>query len=414
MAEKITKQADGTIQVALTWPEHDKTDLTGAKTETAIKYDLYRDDALIAGGLTVTTFTDANNLQIDSNYVYKLKAVDSNGNRSPFSAPLTVSVLPFVDIFTVTKPEAVPGAIFRPNIQLETVKTMLHALVMKLTNQATIPAAWESLFPGITADKLIGIKINTLGMGNISTKPQVVDAIVDGLTRMLGGTFPPHNIIVFDDRGPSSHMKPAGYILRNDPGAYRITSIQVNTTLDPAVPVTTIQAAADLWGSTVNVANVNVRLSKLVESLDYIVNVPVLKDHIQAGITFAMKNLYGIIDHPETLHSSMCNPFIPALYNVVVNGVKLKDKIRLIVGDALIGCSMGGPAGSPTVKPCTLVVGTDPVAMDKWALDTVNSYRNVKAQISFGETGDARHVFIASQPPYSIGSTNYSATEITV
>jgi uncharacterized protein (DUF362 family) len=420
MAEKISKLPDGTIAVNVSWQKHDLTDITGAKTETAITYNLYRDDALIASGLSGTSFTDTNNIRMNDTLVYTLKAVDTvKNNESPFSAPLTVAILPFVDVFTVTRPDFMTGtSLIGSNIQPDIVKSMLHAAVMKMTGVTTVALAWESLFPALSASTLIGIKINTLGMGNISTKPQVVDAIVDGLTQMLGGTFPAYNIVVFDDRGKDSHMKPAGYILRNDPGMYRITSIAYNTTLDPAAPMTVRQADADLWGTTFSVENVSQRLSKLVESLDYIINVPILKDHTQAGITFSMKNLYGLIDGPSRLHDNMCNPFIPALYSTTAAGVKLKDKIRLIVGDALIGCSTGGPAGYPNIKPCTIIVGTDPVAIDKWALDTINSLRPAKLQIPLTQVAnvaqDARHIFAASQPPHSLGSTNYAVTVVTV
>jgi hypothetical protein len=434
LVQKLSLQKTTNLySVDLAWTPHDGTDITGAKTETAITYNVYRrtdlqatfDTVPIASALSTSSFSDSSPAvqdafdRLKSNpdivFEYKVSAVDKDGNESPLSSALTVPIQPFIDIFFVTNPLAVPGtSLIRPNIQPDLVKTMLHAAVMKLTNQTSVSAAWESLFPSLSASTLIGIKINTLGMGNVSTKPQVVDAIVDGLTQMLGGAFPPYNIIVFDDRGKDSHMKPAGYIVRNDPGTYRITSINYNTTLDPASPITVQQQPADLWGTSFQVSNVNQQLSKLVETLDYIINVPVLKDHIQAGITFSMKNLYGLINGPSQLHGGMCNPFIPALYNTEKDGVKLRDKIRLIVGDALVGCSTGGPAGAPNIKPCTIIVGTDPVAMDKWALDTINTYRSSRAQIAFGPTDDARHIFVASQPPYSLGSTNYAAREVVV
>jgi hypothetical protein len=419
LAGKIAKLPDDSIKVDLSWQKHDQTDVTGAKTETAITYELYRDDieTPLVAGTSATSFTDTTDLQENATYVYKLKAVDQDGNRSQFSAPLTVLIQPFVNIYVATNPAAVPGTnLLRPNIQPDLVKSMVHACVMQLTNQSTVAGAWESLFPALTASSLIGIKINTLGMGNVSTKPPVVDAIVDGLTRMLGGTFPAHNIVVFDDRGKDSHLKPAGYTLRNDPSTYRITSIWYNTTLDPAAPITVQQPDADLWGASVPVAGVTQRVSKLVEALDYMINVPILKDHIQAGITFSMKNLYGLVDYPNLLHDNMCSPFIPAIYNMAAGGVPLRDKIRLIVGDALVGCSFGGPAGTPNIKPGVIVAGTDPVAMDKWALDKINSYRNARSQIPLtqvaGANQDARHIFSASQPPYSLGSTNYAVREV--
>ena len=66
------------------------------------------------------------------------------------------------------------------------------------------------------------------------------------------------------------------------------------------------------------------------------------------------------------------------------------------------------------MKPCTLVVGTDPVAMDTWALRRINQERvNVNLpQISFIPTGDARHVLAASLEPYSLGSTNFVVKEV--
>jgi uncharacterized protein (DUF362 family) len=437
LSQKLSALPNDLYSVDLTWTPHDGTDITGAKTETAITYNVYRKtDQQAAFGLVplatllqTSAFSDTSTevqdafvrlkTSPDIVFEYKISAIDATKvNESPLSNALAVPIQPFIDIFFVTNPAAAPGTnLMQPNIQPDVVKTMVHAAVMKMTGQATVAAAWESLFPSLSSATLIGIKINTLGMGNVSTKPQVVDAIVGGLTQMLDGAFPAYNIIVFDDRGINDHMKPAGFIVRNTPGMYRIASTHVNTTLDPATPVTVQQQDADLWGTPFSVANVNERLSALVESLDYIINVPVMKDHIQSGITFSMKNLYGLIDSPSTLHDNMCNPFIPALYSAETNGVKLRDKIRLIVGDALVGCSTGGPAGGPNIKPCTIVVGTDPVAMDKWALDKINTYRNAKAQIPLtyvqNASQDARHIFYASQPPYSLGSTNYAAREVT-
>jgi uncharacterized protein (DUF362 family) len=163
-------------------------------------------------------------------------------------------------------------------------------------------------------------------------------------------------------------------------------------------------------------------VSAIVKAVDYIINVPVLKDHSRSGITFSMKNLYGLVDLPQNLHSTMCSPYIPALYNTQVGGAMVKDKIRLIVGDAIVVCKTGGPDKEPTDLVNTIVVGTDPVAMDTWALRKINSLRKAAGgnlpQISFSpsknDQPDARHVFAASLQQYSLGSTNCVEKEVSV
>jgi len=433
LSQKLSFIADKTAySIDLSWNAHDLTDNTGAKSETSVTYNLYRKTDLetvfdtnpIASNLQSTTYSD-NSPEVQSAFLrladnpnivfqYKISAVDASGNESDFSVVLSVPIKPFVDVFVVTNAQVyAKNPDGKMAFQPEVAKSMLNSAVMEMTNQNAIPAAWESLFPSLTVDTLIGIKINTLaGLGGVNTQPVVVDAIVFGLTQMLGGTFPAYNIIVFDDRNPSDQMKAAGYILRNVQGSYRIASTSFNTTLDSSVPVATKQNDSDLWGTTLNVAGVSQQFSKIIDTVDYLINVPVLKDHIQAGITFSMKNLYGIVNYPQGMHDSMCCPFIPALYNTLLNGIKIKDKIRLIVGDALLACFTGGPTGAPSKYLNTIIVGTDPVAMDKWALDTINANRNAKAQIAFGPDKDARHVFIASLPPYSLGSTNYKVREV--
>jgi hypothetical protein len=436
MSQKVRSNGT-TYSVNLTWTKHDLTDNTGAKTETQVLYNVYRktdlqtafDDIPLASGVPLNSYSDTSpevqdafgRMQTSPNisFEYRICAVDADGNRSEPSAAVLVPFQPFVKVFTVKNTAAVTNTSPHGTV-LSVVQQMLDAVIMKMTNQTTVAAAWESFFPNLSLTTLIGIKINTLGGAGVSTKPDVVEAIVHGLTQMLSGAFPPYNIIVFDDRQPSTFlMQDAGFDARNEPGKYRITSIGCNTALDPSVPVTQQQDASVLWGDPVSIAGVNEKFSKLVEAVDYIINVPVIKDHERSGVTFSMKNLYGLVNAPGSMHGGECNPFIPALYSasVLVNGVPvpMKKKIPVIIGDALVGCPNHGPTGPAGMTPCTLIVGTDPVAMDSWALDTINAYRRSKNIWTIGVTPDpdpnhwdARHVFLASQQPYNLGSMNYA------
>jgi hypothetical protein len=431
LSQKV--RSDGTIySVNLTWTKHDLTDNTGAKTETQALYNVYRktdlqtafDDIPLASGVSLNSYSDTSpevqdafvRMQASPNisFEYQIRAVDAGGNRSEPSDTVLVLFQPFVKVFTIKNTAAVTNT--SPHgTALSVVQQMLDAVIMKMTNQTTVAAAWESLFPNLSLTTLIGIKINTLGGGGVSTKPDVVEAIVHGLTKMLAGTFPPYNIIVFDDRIIGYHMHSAGFDVRNVPGEYRIVSTATNTSLDPLVPNVTQSQQAPLWGDPVSIAGVPEKFSKIVEAVDYIINVPVIKDHIQSGITFSMKNLYGLVNAPGSMHGSMCNPFIPALCSasITVNGVPvpIKNKIPIIVGDALVGCCTGGPEGPANITPCTLIVGTDPVAVDSWALDTINAHRSENKipiiPIVPDPKQDARHVYEASTD-YNLGSMNYA------
>ncbi|HUI91849.1 MAG TPA: DUF362 domain-containing protein [Chitinivibrionales bacterium] len=443
-----TSDSGAVDSVMITW-DRPLTDVTGAKLWTGIRaYDVYRDDTLLAQ-VTNPGFVDASGFAVGSTCAYTVRAVDSSpvtgpngqmGNQSPPSDRLLVPIQKPSHVYPVTNATVNTGTIGKPNIQATLLKSMIDAAVaqMQIDNgaipsgstqdPAVATAAWESLFPGLTASSLIGIKVNTLGGSNVSTRPEVVTAIVSSLTAMLGGTFPAYQIIIFDDRAPGSQMAAAGFPLRNVKGTSRIASASFNTTLNDGVPVSQQEPGSALWGSTVNIAGTDKRLTAIFEAVDFLINVPVLKDHAQSGISFSMKNLYGITDiwnGPATLHDTMCSPSIPALYQAVraiPNARTGASKLALIVGDALQGCFSGGPDGPPTCQPNSIVVGTDPVAIDTWALKTINALRAKYAptlpEISWTQStnpnqSDARHILDAAIQ-YNLGSTNFVSGKVSL
>jgi uncharacterized protein (DUF362 family) len=274
---------------------------------------------------------------------------------------------------------------------------MMHTGVMSITNTNNVGDAYKSLFPGITEKSIIAIKINCLAGGLLSTHPAVVDAIIDGLKQMTVGQslFPPYNIIVFDDR-PQNMIIAAGFTMKNVPGNYRCVTTENN------------------WSDTVqNIHNTDQRLSKIVEEANYIINVPILKNHTNAGITFSLKNSFGMIDKPQNMHADMCDPFIALVYKLVAN------KVVIIIGDAILGAHKGGPSTSPTFITNSIYLSKDPVAVDKYAFDVINNIRKTKniplISIKPDPTqADARHLVTAGTPPYSLGKLNYTIKELTI
>lgn len=449
LAYNLASSGTGTVDsVIVTW-DKPVTDVTGAKLWTGIRaYNVYRNDTLLAQ-VTDASFADAGGFTVGSTCAYTVRAVDSStvigpngqpGNQSPLSDRLLVPIQKPSYVYPVTNAAVNTGTIGKPNIQAAPLKSMIDAAVAQMQidkgaippgstqDPAVVTAAWQSLFPGLTVSSLIGIKVNTLGGSKVSTRPEVVTAMVSSLTAMLGGTFPVYNIIVFDDRSPGANMAAAGFPLRNVNGTYRIASSVFNTTLNDGVPISQQEPGSALWGTTLNITGTDKRLTAIFDAVDFLINVPVLKDHNQSGVTFSMKNLYGITDIWNgygTLHDTMCSPSIPALYQAVTaipNAKTGVSKIALIVGDALQGCYNLGPEGPADCQPNSIVVGTDPVAIDTWALKTINAlrakYEPKLPEISWTHStnpdqADARHILDAAIQ-YNLGSTNFVVGKVSL
>jgi uncharacterized protein (DUF362 family) len=126
--------------------------------------------------------------------------------------------------------------------------------------------------------------------------------------------------------------------------------------------------------------------SKIASSLcTAIVNVPVLKDHDLAGVSIGMKNFFGIIHNPNKYHDSNCNPYVADLNSHPF----IKDKLRLIVCDALKAQYHGGPAFKPqwTWDFRGMLIGTDPVALDRVGAQIIEKKRKEVNMSSLKDAG---------------------------
>jgi len=243
-----------------------------------------------------------------------------------------------------------------PNINSPIVRSLLNEAINVLTEGG----GWQSLFPSYKAGETVAIKVNCIAR-KMTTHWEIVEAIVDGL---VGIGVQPNNIIVWDAH--ASTMKAPRYTLRNDPSGLRVMAEdQLNEPYDRSYPVS-------IKGETTY-------LSRILRNAVHLINAPILKEHFEAGITFALKNHVGWLDNPKKIfhdppeaanliHAFLgrgkpkqdCIAFVNSLPDI-------KNKTRLIVGDALFGIYQRGPGGSPQFTYNGLIVGTDPVACDHQA-----------------------------------------------
>ncbi len=199
--------------------------------------------------------------------------------------------------------------------------------------------AWRNLVhPGET----VSLKVNTLGGRGISTNVQLVAAICE---RLQQASVKPADITIWDR--DSVELERAGFHVAI--GGDRVQCYGTDRV--------GYEQELSAYGS------VGSLLSKiLTQRSNVLINVPVLKDHDGAGVTIALKNMYGVINNPNKYHPNGCNPYVADL-NMLP---EIRSRMRLTICDATTALYEGGPAYKPehSWSANTLIVSQDPVALD--------------------------------------------------
>jgi uncharacterized protein (DUF362 family) len=251
--------------------------------------------------------------------------------------------------------------------QLDAVQSMVDAVLSALAGGVDNP--WPVLLPTAGPCTRIGLKVNCLNP-YFPTSPAVVRAIIKSLQDKQHVC--PGNIVVWDRR------------LDELNGAGKYTDVH----LQGARMVGTIRSTKDLSGPGYSSASFGTfqgstpRLSRiLTEQTDITINCPVLKAHNQSGVTAGLKNIFGIIDIPGNFHTDTKQGIslptaLPALYNIP----KIRNSIKLTIVDALQAVALGDTASMPDAIPGRIFAATDPLALDRYALDLINQLRAARKQ----------------------------------
>jgi uncharacterized protein (DUF362 family) len=148
----------------------------------------------------------------------------------------------------------------------------------------------------------------------------------------------------------------------------------------------------------------HIRLSKiLTRDCAMVIGLPILKDHsLGAGVTFAMKNMYGAVDRPQDLHGGGCNPGVADLNCIPV----IREKVRFTIGDAISSVYEGGPMFRPEHLwyPNALIVGEDRVAVDHTAWQMLDAKRVETGLPKLEEAGRTPHyIATAADATHNLG-----------
>jgi uncharacterized protein (DUF362 family) len=267
---------------------------------------------------------------------------------APTSTPTTVPTAAPTATPTVAPPTAPSTVVLARHsgvwdgeqVVPEAIDLMLDVAIAGLTGLDG-EQAWASLFdPG----ERIAIKVNTIDSSDFWTRVPLVMAVTERL-QAIG--IPAEQIVIFDRF--SRELEGAGFPVNRDGPGVRCLGTDFVYTRG--------------W----SVLDTNVSLSDILLDCDALINMPVLKYHGHAGITFAMKNHFGTIDRPAAFHRPRTGPAIAEINALP----EIQERTRLIVGDALTVCPTVTSGWFVGVRRNTILMGLDPVAHDTVGLQVL-------------------------------------------
>jgi uncharacterized Fe-S center protein len=235
----------------------------------------------------------------------------------------------------------------------EALRQMLDASITELTGLSDAAEAWAALF---SPDEHVAIKVNTIEGSEVFTHVSLVMAVAESLQ---DAGIPPEQIVIFDRT--RDELVDAGYTINKDGPGVRCYGTDGHYT-----------AGWELMGS-------RIRLSDVLLQCDALINVPVLKAHGLAGLSFAMKNHYGTFANPEDYHQDEAIQSGIAELNALE---PIKDRTRLIIGDVLAASTVPrstNPYWTLDAIGDSIMMSFDPVAHDARGL------------VILGQMGEASH-----------------------
>ena len=249
------------------------------------------------------------------------------------------------------------------SIHEDIVQQLVDKAVTAFTGLSDVGNAWKSIFPQISINTVIGLKINCVAgtrPKQLCTQTATTQAIVNGLTqiKVRGGLFPAENIVIWERW--DDEMEGAGYTINETGQGAKV--IGISKTMEDENPKYGYDGEAP-WTSMEDTAYFTTILSKMC---DYQINVPVLKS-IGRGVTFAMKNMYGTFSSEYPNWADIGTVYHKEFDTRIcdLNAAPLiREKFILHVGDAILGMKARGPAGHADFAYGGIVMSKDPVALD--------------------------------------------------
>lgn len=268
------------------------------------------------------------------------------------------------------------------------VEKSLNEALRNWFEETSLDTIWRKL---IKPEDVVGIKVNCLAGKGLSTSPELVDAIIDGIKR--AGVRKNH-IIVWDRL--NDDLERAGY-------AINIRGRGVKYLGNDAAGYSTEIMSYGHIGSLVS--------RVVTEYCSALINVPILKDHGIVGMSVALKNYFGAIHNPNKYHSNIGDPYV-ADVNMLA---PLRKKTRFTICDVFKAQYEGGPPYMPqwSWKYNGLIVGKDMVAIDQVGWNIIEDKRKEKGFPALKAVGrEPTYIATAADAEHQLGTNNSKKIEL--
>ncbi|HEU0004573.1 MAG TPA: DUF362 domain-containing protein [Terriglobia bacterium] len=251
------------------------------------------------------------------------------------------------------------------------VREMMDRGMRQLTGESTALRAWQRF---ISANDVVGIKVNCVGRPKVVSSPEVIAEIVRNLTE-LG--VKPSQICIYDRF--AERLYEMNYGLHLPKGVQIHGAEFTRGSIRHYDPATYVEV--DFFGEDDTRSEMIAMISKFTK----IINVPNMKDHGAAGVTGCLKNIaYGSFSNMDRSHrfrQTHTYSFVGRL--AAVEPVRSRTVLQIM--DGLRGVWHGGPSAlNPrfVFYPKQMMFGTDPVAIDRLMLDVIEAKRKAEGVVS--------------------------------
>jgi hypothetical protein len=263
----------------------------------------------------------------------------------------------------------------------EVVREMMARGMRALTSATSTADAWRRFF---SPSDVVGIKVNCGGY------PYVVSAyeiVAETVRQLIAIGVPASQTYVYERF--QNQLDEVNYAPHLPEGVQLIAAERANRNTDSSGYDPAVYLEAALFGEDDTRSNMMRLVSR---RLTKIINIPNMKDHGASGATGCLKNIaYGSFSNVARTHERG-KSYTYSVIGTLATIEPLRSRTVLQIMDGLRGVWHGGPFARTTryvFYPRQLLLGTDPVAIDRLLLDIIDDKRRAEGAISIWDRSPA-------------------------